>query len=149
MERQHGRRWDTDEQGTGVGSGEALLPNVAELAEEMRDPGWVAEDPELHLLPHLQRTCSEPGSAFRLVSSRSEGTVFLVELEWTGEDAGPGAVRGATFALLGAIAEPTTHVRQRRGEGFTDFEVATGTLPSAAFEPHGHLLRLRVRYVAG
>ena len=47
------RRWDTDERGTGIGSGEPFLPNIAKLGDAMRDPSWVTEDPELHLLPHL------------------------------------------------------------------------------------------------
>jgi hypothetical protein len=141
------RRWDTDEQGSGVASGESFAPNVAELAEAMRDPGWVTEDPELHLLPHLQAFCSGPGSPFQLVSSRSEDAVFVVELRWLGQDAGPGAVRAAAFALLGSIAEVSTHVRQRKHGDVTVFEAAAGTLGSdSAFAPHGHLIRLRVRH---
>ena len=144
------RRWDTDERGTGIGSGEPFLPNIAKLGDAMRDPGWVTEDPELHLLPHLEKACSEPGSPLRLVSARSAGLVFVVELEWTGERAGAGAVRAAAVALLGRVAEEATHIHQRRGEGFTDFEVVTGSVPSeTAFEPHGHLIRLRVKHAVG
>ena len=82
------RRWDTDERGTGIGSGEPFLPNIAKLGDAMRDPSWVTEDPELHLLPHLEKACSEPGSPLRLVSARSAGLVFVVELEWTGSEPG-------------------------------------------------------------
>ena len=141
------RRWDTDERGNGIASGEAFAPNVAELGDAMRDPGWVTEGPEVHLLSHLQAFCSEPGSAFELVLSRSEDAVFVVELRWVGEEAGPGAIRAAAFALLGSISEVSTHVRQRREGDVTEFEVATGTLGSdAAFAPHGHLVRLRIRH---
>ena len=143
------RRWDTDERGTGIGPGEVFLPNVTELAEAMRGAGWATEDPHLHLLPHLEESCAEAGSAFRLVSARSEGEIFVVELEWTGERPGAAALRAAAMSLLGRIAEDSTHVRQRRGDSFTDFEMATGTLPpKTAFEPHGHLVRLRITHAA-
>lgn len=73
------RRWDTDERGHGVASGEAFAANVSDLAEAMRDPGWVAEEPELHLLPHLEHACTELG--LRIRSARSEDEIFVLELE--------------------------------------------------------------------
>jgi hypothetical protein len=55
-------------------------------------------------------------------------------------------VRAAMFALLGAIAEPATYVRQRRTDADTTlvFEVVTGIVDEAPFAPHGHTLRLSV-----
>jgi len=35
------RRWDTDERGTGIGSGEPFLPNIAKLGDAMRDPSFL------------------------------------------------------------------------------------------------------------
>jgi hypothetical protein len=68
-------------------------------------------------------------------------------------------VRAAAFALIGAVAESATYVRQRRmaadgssppdvdlpGGGEVLFEVATGMLePDTSFAAHGHVLLLRV-----
>src|SRR5215475_14724854 len=49
------KRWDTDDRFTGVADASAFAPAVEELAELARRPRWVAEDPELHLAPHLRR----------------------------------------------------------------------------------------------
>jgi hypothetical protein len=90
-------------------------PGVEELLEATRRPGWVAEQPELHLLPHLQRACES--SALQLLDARASGDgVFDVELRWTGETKSFGAVKATVFALVGSFAEPSTHVRQLRSE---------------------------------
>src|SRR5436190_13063298 len=60
------RRWETDARGHGIASGEAFAGNVRDLAAMMADPDWVAEDPEAHLLPHLQAACAAPSSDLRL-----------------------------------------------------------------------------------
>src|SRR5215468_9182523 len=49
------KRWDTDERFTGVADASAFAPAVEELAALARRPGWVAEDPEIHLGPHRRR----------------------------------------------------------------------------------------------
>ena len=140
------RRWDTDERGHGVASGAAFAGNLAELADLMADPGWVAEDPEAHLLPHLRAACGEPGSALRLDEARSDGEVFVVELTTTEPEPSIGRLRRAAVALAAAIAEESTHIRQRRDGDVLEFDIATGTAPSGArFAPHGHLIRLRIR----
>jgi hypothetical protein len=137
------RRWDTDERGQGVASGEAFAANVFDLAEAMRDPGWVAEEPELHLLPHLERACAELGLLIR--SARSEDEIFVVELEVTEDERSVGALRNAAITLIASVAEESTHIRQRMWDDVIEFEVATGSTESGtAFAPHGHLLRLRM-----
>jgi hypothetical protein len=49
------RRWDTDDRFTGVADASAFAAAVDELAGLARRPGWVAEEPEVHLVPHLRR----------------------------------------------------------------------------------------------
>ena len=48
------KRWDTDHRFVGVADASAFAPAVEELAALARRPGWVAEDPEIHLVPHLR-----------------------------------------------------------------------------------------------
>ncbi len=141
------RRWDTDERGEGIASGAAFSPNLQELAEEMEGAGWVAEEPGLHLLPHLEAACAAPGSAWRITSwSLGDHGVLDIEAVWGGEWEAWGVIRAEVFSLLGSIAEPTSHIRQRMFEERVEFEMATGTVAEGSpFTPHGHLIRLRVR----
>jgi hypothetical protein len=140
------QRWDVDERRRGIASGEAFAGNLAELAALMADHGWVAEEPEAHLLPHLAAACEAPGSVLHLDEARSEGEIFVVELTISEPEASVGEVRRAAVTLATAIAEESTHIRQRRDGDVLEFDVATGTAPSEAhFAPHGHLVRLRIR----
>jgi hypothetical protein len=139
------RRWDDDERGRGVASGEAFSGHLSELADSMANPGWVGEEPEAHLLPHLQAACDGPGSLLRLDEAHSDGEIFVVELTAREPDRSVGELRQAAIALAAAIAEESTHIRQRRDGDVLEFDIATGTAPSEArFAPHGHLVRLRV-----
>lgn len=141
-----GRRWDIDERGHGVASGEVLSSNIEELADAMRRVGWVAEDPEAHLLPHLETACAAPGSPWTIASWTVDEGVLVIELVWDGEWGTWDALRADAFSFLGRIAEHTTHIRQRASEDRVEFEMATGTLTTETpFVPHGHLVRLRVR----
>ena len=47
-----GLRWDGDERGEGVADATAFAAGADELVGAMRRPGWVPEEPEVHLLPH-------------------------------------------------------------------------------------------------
>jgi hypothetical protein len=50
-------RWDGDVTGGGVGDAGAFADGADELVDSMRLADWVAEEPELHLLPHLRAAC--------------------------------------------------------------------------------------------
>ncbi len=52
-----GLRWDGDERGEGVADATAFVDGAVELVDAMRHPSWVAEEPEVHLLPHIERAC--------------------------------------------------------------------------------------------
>ena len=137
-------RWDADERGTGVADAAAFAPAAEELLAAMRAPDWVAEEPELHLLPHVRRACES--LPLLLVGTRTaDDGSFGVELRWTGEKQRPAEVRAAIFALVGSFAESSTHVAQLAGDGDSvSFDVVTGTLGGARFAPHGHAVRLTV-----
>jgi hypothetical protein len=114
----------------------------------MHSPNWVAERPELHLLPHLERACESLPLQILGTRTLDDGS-YDVQLGWTGDEAGVGAVRASVFALLGGIAEPASYVRQRRsdtnGSGrLLTFDVVTGIVDEMPFKPHGHTLRLSV-----
>ena len=142
-------RWDGDERGEGVADARALAPGAAELADAMRTPNWVAERPEVHLLPHVERACES--LPLNLVGTRTstDGT-FELRLTCT-QEASTGEVRAAVFSMLGSFAEIATYVRQRRVDpadasgGALLFEIVTGFLRSdTAFVPHGHSVRVSV-----
>ena len=144
-----GRRWDNDERGEGIADGRAFAPGVQALLDETRRPNWVAEEPELHLLPHLRAACES--LPLVLVGTRTaEDGSFDVELRWEGDGPSIGAVRAAVFSLVGSFAELSTFVRQRAAASESDgdsldFQIVTGFLEGQSrFAPHGHTVRVRV-----
>jgi hypothetical protein len=42
-----------------VASAASEVPALDRLRGEMLEPDWVAEQPDLHLLPHIRRACDE------------------------------------------------------------------------------------------
>jgi hypothetical protein len=134
------KRWDTDDRFTSVADASAFAPAVEELAALARRPGWVAEDPEIHLMPHM-RGASVDG--VRIVEIRTgEDGVLAVDAECDSA-ASRGELRRRAWVLLGAVAEASASVRERRDGDTADFEVVTG-IPDGAgpFASHGHTLRL-------
>ena len=164
MEPDRSRRWDTDERGTGVADATAELPRIAALRAHAGRTGWIAEEPEAHLWPHLERAIGTPGSPWRSASWTidAEGRL-VVDLEYTDGDADRplAAVRADAFALVGQIAEtssfvrvaemPATNGRTPSGSGpMVVVDVVTGLLDDeTSFASHGHTLRLRIARVAG
>ena len=138
-------RWDGDEAGSGVSDGRALAPPIRALLDEIERPDWNTEQPEAHLLPHLERWCAREDAPLILRSSGSEGTVFVVDLA-----PAPGRssndVHGDVYALISTIAEPTTVVVERRDGAFELYDVTLAVAPDQTTfrKRHGHLLRLRV-----
>jgi hypothetical protein len=120
----------------------------------------VAEDPDDHLLPHLRRACDDEALPLELLGAEVENdAAYSIRLRWQGDARDVRGVRAAAFALIGAVAESATYVRQRSTaadgsvppdvyrlrDGEVVFEVATGMLESdTGFATHGHVLLLRV-----
>jgi hypothetical protein len=137
------QRWEADERGDGIADAAQFADDADELVAAMRRPNWVAEEPELHLLPHLERACESLPLELLDAFTADDGS-YEVRLRWTGDEPSVGGTRAAIFSLLGGIAEIATYVRQRRtGETLT-FEVVTGFVDETPFKPHGHTLRLVV-----
>ena len=144
------QRWEGDERGYGVADARAFSGSLGELLHAANLSDWVAEDPEHHLLPHIEAACKRDGSPWRLESSATgENGEYLINLRWLGPAGALGQIRSAIFELVGHIAEPATYIRQRRPLGEPDgsvaFEVVTGSLSGdGIFAPHGHAIRIGV-----
>ena len=144
-------RWDPDPRGIGVGDATAHLSALDALRAVAAQEGWVAEEPEAHLLPHLRAAAEAGDSALAIdaASTDPDGT-FVIEARWVG-DAAAGArdVRVAAIAFIATVAETTTAIHERNDAGAAVFEVVTGTLPGGSFATHGHTLRMRVAGAPG
>ena len=117
----------------------------------MDSEGWVAEDPEAHLLSHLRRACADGRLPLELVGPRPpRRAAFVVDVRWTGA---PGSWRGARVAATPcwpSVAEPSTFVRERHEDDVLVLDAATGVLDGdGPFAAHGHVLVLRVHGAGG
>ncbi len=138
-------RWDGDTRGRGVADASPFVEGAAGLVDAMRLPDWVAEEPEAHLLPHLEAACGRLPLELLAVELLDDGT-FEVELAWKGSPDERGEVQQAVFALAGSIAESASYIQARPPEnGTLTFELVTGMGGDGTpFEPHGHTVRFRV-----
>ncbi|MEU4194373.1 hypothetical protein AB0E69_20925 [Kribbella sp. NPDC026611] len=145
-------RWEDDETGRGVGDAKRLVAGASDLLAAFQESLWVAEQPEDHLLPHVERWCQDDGRLALRTTSIDDQHTFVLDLEWRGELTGVGQVRAAVFSLIGSFAESVTYVRQRRMLSESDgslealrFEIGTGELaPDTRFHPHGHTVVINV-----
>lgn len=145
-------RWDGDRRGQGIGDAAQLVSGASELVAAFREPAWVAEQPELHLLPHIEAWCERDQRLALTGAHTDDADAYVLDLDWRDATGGVGAARAAVFSLIGSFAESATYVRQRRVAGDGDgsavqlqFEVGTGELaPDARFEPHGHVVLINV-----
>ena len=134
------KRWDTDERYAGVADASAFAAGVEELAELARRPGWVTEEPEMHLVPHLRDADID---GLQLVGCQTgEDGVLAVNATYD-LGASRSDIRRRAWALLGTIAEPAASVREHADREAVVFELVTG-IPdgSGPFASHGHSLRL-------
>ncbi len=141
-------RWDPDDRGIGVADARGHLALIDALRRAADEEGWVAEAPELHLLPHL-RDQAAAGSDWAIGPTvvRPDGT-FEVDLGWTG--APDADLRIAVYGLIGAIAESSTLIHERRDGDHRVFDIVSGMLAGdSRFAPHGHTLRLRISGAPG
>ncbi|MBV9943860.1 MAG: hypothetical protein JO262_17160 [Solirubrobacterales bacterium] len=145
-------RWDGDDRGRGIGDAARLVPGARELVGAFSETAWVAEQPEIHLLPHVEAWCGRNQRLAVRDAHTDAGHAYVLDLEWRGAPASVGEARAAVFSLIGSFAESATYVRQRRVAGDADgspeklqFEVGTGELaPDARFGPHGHMVLINV-----
>lgn len=141
-------RWDPDERGIGVADARGHLATLDALRQVADEDGWVAEEPEKHLLPHLVEFArTAPDLGIESAVTAPDGTYEIVA-RWVGPaDPDRRTVRAAAFVLVGVVAEGATVVHETRGaDGAAIYEVVTGLLPEdTPFATHGHTVRVRVR----
>jgi hypothetical protein len=137
-------RWDIDERGHGVASAAEAVPALDRLRTAMLEPDWVTEEPESHLLPHVERLCHERG--WRL--DRAGVVDAVLEVDVAAARTPTATPRSVAFALLGTFAEASTHVVEESADVGRDVQIlaTTGMLEGdGVFAPHGHAVRIRVR----
>jgi hypothetical protein len=134
------RRWDTDDRFVGVADASGFAQGIDDLAELARRPGWVAEEPEMHLVPHL-REANVAGLQLVECLTTQDG-VLAVSATYV-PDIGRQDLRQRAWALLGSIAELTASVREHADGEVVVFEMVTG-IPdgSGRFASHGHSVTL-------
>lgn len=129
-----------------MASAAGAVPDLDRLRNAMLEPDWVAEDPELHLLPHVERLCAERGWDL----DRSEVVDAVLEIDVAAPRTATATPRAVAFALLGTFAEASTHVVEESADVGRDVQLhaTTGMLEGdGVFAPHGHTVRIRVRVV--
>jgi hypothetical protein len=144
-------RWDGDDRGEGIGNAARLVPGTGELLAAFGEPTWVAEQPEVHLLPHVTGWI-ERDPRLAITGANTDAAAYVLDLEWHGPTGSVGAARAAVYALIGSFAEGATYIRQRRIASDGDrsavrlqFEVGTGELaPDTGFKPHGHVVLINL-----
>src|SRR5947209_20492297 len=144
------RRWDIDQRGHGVGDAAQLVPGARELVAAFSQSDWVAEEPEIHLRPHVEAWCQRDQRLALVGENTNDGHAYVLDLEWRGANRSVGEAR-PVFSLIGSFAESATYVRQHRLKGDDGstmklrFEVGTGELaPEAEFASHGHVVVIDV-----
>ena len=105
-------RWDGDTRGQGVGDAGQLVAGASDLITAFTETAWVTEQPENHLLPHIEAWCHQDQRLSITGTSIDDRNAYIVNLEWRGASVGVGQVRAAIFALIGSFAETATYVRQ-------------------------------------
>jgi hypothetical protein len=139
------RRWDTDERFSGMADAGVFADSVQELAQLARRPGWVAEEPEVHLVPHL-RSASVPGLTVLTCRAGEDGVLHVAAEHTPGDHRRD--IRRRAWALLGHIAETLASVHEHAAEDAVMLDVITGGPGgggAAQFATHGHTIRLTLR----
>jgi hypothetical protein len=119
------------------------MNDLERLRSAMVLPDWVAEAPDLHLLPHVERACEANG--WRVL--RADVTDGVLEVDVATAAQSRGELRAAAFVLIGSFAEAATHVvATSPDDSSVEVTVTTGMLEGdGAFAPHGHVVRLSLR----
>jgi hypothetical protein len=78
-------RWDGDDRGQGIGDAAQLVSGASELVAAFRQPTWVAEQPELHLLPPVEAWCRRDQRLALTSGAHADGThAHILDFEWRG-----------------------------------------------------------------
>jgi len=137
------KRWDTDERHEKMADASSFAAWIEELAELARRARWVAEDPGVHLVPHL-RDASQPGNdGLRMLRASTDQDGVLTAAYEHAPGASRRDIRRLAWAVMGAFAETMSSVRERQDGQHVVFDVVTGEPEGTGrFASHGHTVRL-------
>ncbi len=147
------RRWDIDERGDGEADATGAAGRIDELRRHAERARWIAEQPEIHLWPHLERAIRADGSGWvgaeHSVDADERFVVDLVHKGLSGDGA-RGMLQAEVVALVGHVIESATfiEIEERTAGGPLVVDVVTGVLDDQSpFKAHGHTIRFRVTTV--
>ena len=95
------RRWDSDQRGYGVGDAAQLVPGARELVAAFGQSDWVAEQPEIHLRPHVEVWCQRDPRLALVAKNNNDGLAYALDLE-------NGAARSAVWEKRGPLSSPSS-----------------------------------------
>jgi len=112
------RRWGRRSAWSGHRRGRSARPGCEVAAFSQSDR--VAEQPEVHLRPHVEAWCRRDQRLALVGENTNDGHAHVLDLEWRGANRGVGEARAAVFSLIGSFAESATErlrVLRVRGTG--------------------------------
>jgi len=140
------RRWDVDSRGRGIAGAPDLAPEARRLADALDLADWIAEEPEVHLVPHIERVCAATESPVELAgwSVDAHGTLVVRLLPRAPLDRR--AQRSAAYAVIAAMGESRALIRELPDGD--SWDVVTGVLDGDTdFAAHGHRLRIIIEAI--
>ena len=138
-----------DELQRGVTDAGRFVPYMAALLRAAQESGWVAEEPDRHLLPNLIAQFDAAAAGLALTSWQIDVGALVLTLSRP-EGISARETRSAIFRLVGSVAESATFIREFVEPGSRRYEICTGTLAGdGAFASHGHILFIVVREPGG
>src|SRR5215470_3774206 len=138
------KRWDTDDRYEGVADARSFAVWIEELGGLARRARWIAEDPEVHVVPQLRDASSQLGiDGFRMLRTGTDQDGVLTAAFEHPLGASRRDIRRLAWALIGAFAETMASVRERHDGHQVIFDVVTGEPEGTGpFASHGHTVRL-------
>lgn len=134
------KRWDDDERRRGIATASHQTAAIQELLDLAGRPDWVTEDATEHLLPHLTTAVTPPCRITGSTISPLGTLVVHIEHPPTLKLRD---IRQVLWTLIGAVAEATTHGRERITGDIFELLVVTGMPDGGAdFAAHGHTVQL-------
>src|SRR5689334_9702012 len=97
------KRWDGDERGHGVGDAAQLVAGASELVAAFGRSAWVAEQPEIHLRPHVEAWCQRDHRVALIGDHTDDTSAYVLELHWRGVHGSVGEARATVCSLIGSF----------------------------------------------
>src|ERR1700749_1007915 len=76
------QRWEGDDRGRGIGEAVQLVDGANEVITIFTQPGWVTEQPELHLRPHVEEWCRQDGRLALTDAYSDDSNAYILDVQW-------------------------------------------------------------------